>query len=67
VSDVHVLEDSGHFPHQDHPEEFARLVMEFIAANEPAHYHRGRWRALLRRGDQFELESVDVVPEPAIS
>lgn len=58
MSDVHVLEDSGHFPHKDHPEEFCRLVTEFIASTKPARYHRGRWRALLRRGDQFELESV---------
>ncbi|MET1037075.1 MAG: alpha/beta fold hydrolase [Aeromicrobium sp.] len=69
VSDVHVLEDSGHFPHKDHPDDFARIVTEFIEANEPAHYHRGRWRALLRRGDQYELESVEPAPvtEPAIS
>ncbi|AWB91855.1 alpha/beta fold hydrolase [Aeromicrobium chenweiae] len=58
VSDVHVLEDSGHFPHKDHPEQFARLVTEFIDHHEPAHYHRGRWRAVLRRGNQYELESV---------
>ncbi len=71
VSDVHVLEDSGHFPHKDHPEEFARLLTEFIDASEPAQYHRGRWRALLRRGDQYHLESIVPVPvgadEPAIS
>ncbi len=70
VSDVHVLNDAGHFPHKDHPEEFCRLVMEFIASNEPAQYHRGRWRALLRRGDQFALESVPPIAEgatPAIS
>lgn len=64
VSDVHVLDDSGHFPHKDHPEEFCRLVVEFIESNEPAHYHRGRWRALLRRGDQYELESVGPEAEP---
>lgn len=58
MSDVHIFDDSGHFPHKDHPQEFVRIVEEFIAANEPAHYHRGRWRALLRQGDQFELESV---------
>lgn len=58
VSDIHVLDDAGHFPHKDHPEEFCRLVTEFVAGNEPAHYHRGRWRALMRRGDQFELEIV---------
>ncbi|QGG40970.1 alpha/beta fold hydrolase [Aeromicrobium yanjiei] len=58
VSDVHVLEDSGHFPHKDHPEKVARLVTEFVDSTEPAHYHRGRWRALLRRGGEYELESV---------
>jgi pimeloyl-ACP methyl ester carboxylesterase len=71
VSDVHVLNDSGHFPHKDHPEEFCRLVTAFIEANEPAQYHRGRWRALLRRGDQYTLESVPTAApdaiEPAIS
>jgi pimeloyl-ACP methyl ester carboxylesterase len=69
VSDVHVLEDSGHFPHRDHPDEFARLVMEFVAANPPAQYHRGRWRALLKRGDQFPLESLEPTADdqPAIS
>ena len=61
VQDVHVLEDAGHFPHKDHPEEFCRLVVDFVAENEPASYHRGRWRALLRRGDQFELTSVPPV------
>ena len=71
MSDVHVFDDSGHFPHKDHPREFVRIVAEFVAANEPAHYHRGRWRALLRRGDQFELESVptgdEAQAQPAIS
>jgi hypothetical protein len=69
VSDVHVLDDSGHFPHKDHPDEFARIVAEFVETNQPAQYHRGRWRALLRRGDQFELESVEpgALEEPAIS
>jgi pimeloyl-ACP methyl ester carboxylesterase len=71
VSDVHVLADCGHFPHRDHPEVFARLVNEFVEANAPAHYHRGRWRALLKRGDQYELESVPptvtVHEEPALS
>lgn len=71
ISDVHVLDDSGHFPHKDHPAEFSRIVKEFIAESRPATYHRGRWRALLRRGDQFELESVSAEPleatGPAIS
>jgi pimeloyl-ACP methyl ester carboxylesterase len=69
VSDVHVFENSGHFPHKDHPHEFVRVVRGFIEANEPAHYHRGRWRAMLRRGDQIALETVSpevASPEPRI-
>ena len=66
MSDVHVFEDSGHFPHKDHPEDFVRIVKAFIADNEPASYHRGKWRALLRRGDQFELESVPAVADTAV-
>lgn len=61
-SDVHVFEDSGHFPHKDHPEQFCALLEEFIHTNEPAHYHRGRWRALMRRGDQVVLDTVDEAP-----
>jgi pimeloyl-ACP methyl ester carboxylesterase len=55
---VHVLEESGHFPHKDHPERFARIVTEFVSATEPATYHRGRWRALMRRGDVGALSAV---------
>ena len=66
LSDVHIFEDSGHFPHKDHPKEFVHIVTKFIADNKPAHYHRGRWRALLRRGDQFELVSVPTGVEPAV-
>ncbi|MFI5425781.1 alpha/beta fold hydrolase [Aeromicrobium sp. UC242_57] len=62
ISDVHVLADSGHFPHKDHPDRFIQIVTEFIAARGPATYHRGKWRTLLRRGDQFELESVPEQP-----
>jgi pimeloyl-ACP methyl ester carboxylesterase len=47
---VHVMKDSGHFPHKDHPDRFVRIVNDFIRKTEPAQYHRGRWRALLRGG-----------------
>lgn len=61
-AEIHVLDKTGHFPHKDHPEEFCRLVIEFITATEPAQYHRGKWRALLRRGDQAVLEAVSESP-----
>ncbi len=65
-SDVHVLADAGHFPHKDHPDTIVRLVEEFVAAHEPSHHHRGRWRSMLRRGaDQVVLgtASPDAVSE----
>ena len=56
---VHVLEDSGHFPHKDHPDAFVDIVTAFVESTDPATYHRGRWRSLMRRGDVGTLTSVD--------
>jgi pimeloyl-ACP methyl ester carboxylesterase len=55
---VEVLADAGHFPHQDDPERFVRIVREFVAQTAPAGYHRGRWRAVLRRGPAPRLTTV---------
>ncbi len=47
---VKIVEGAGHFPHKDHPDEFVRTVRRFMSKTEPASYHRGRWRALLKSG-----------------
>ena len=47
---IEVIPDSGHFPHKDHPEQFARVVTEFVRTTEPATYSRARFRALLKAG-----------------
>ena len=47
---VEVLPNSGHFPHKDHPDRFVKIVQSFVRATQPASYHRGRWRQLLRNG-----------------
>ncbi len=47
---VEVIPDSGHFPHKDHPQRFARIVNDFIRTTEPASYSRARFRRLLRNG-----------------
>ncbi|MEP7091772.1 MAG: alpha/beta fold hydrolase [Nocardioidaceae bacterium] len=52
---VEVVANAGHFPHKDHPQRFVRIVDEFIRHNPPAVYHRGRWRALLKAGQQTPL------------
>lgn len=52
---VEVLGNSGHFPHKDHPERFVKIVNDFIRSTQPASYHRGRWRQLLRNGPATPL------------
>lgn len=47
---VEVFEGSGHFPHKDQPERFVKVLDSFIRNTQPAIYHRGRWRSLLRSG-----------------
>jgi len=57
---VVVMPDAGHFPHKDHPREFAELLEEFVAQTRPATYSRARWRRLLRSGGvPAPLEAVD--------
>ena len=55
---VVVLEDAGHFPHKDQPEEFVELVADFIDSTVPATYSRARWRRLLKNGGPGLLTSV---------
>jgi pimeloyl-ACP methyl ester carboxylesterase len=63
---VEVLGNSGHFPHKDHPERFVKILNDFIRSTQPAAYHRGRWRQLLRNGPRTPLseraELADVTP-----
>lgn len=60
-SDVHVLDDSGHFPHKDHPDEVVRLLNEFVDTHPAAVYNRQEWRSLMRRGEQDQLTDVPAV------
>ncbi len=60
TSEVHIFDRSGHFPHKDHPEMFTKLLVNFCEEKAPAPYHRGKWRALLRRGDE-PIEIDDLV------
>ncbi len=47
---VEVLADAGHFPHKNHPEEFARILDDFVSTTEPATYNRARFRRMLKAG-----------------
>ncbi len=67
LSDVHVLADAGHFPHRDRPEEFVQLLLEFVADHPAASYHRGRWRAMLRKGDVPQLPAGEGDPTVTVA
>lgn len=67
LSDVHVLADAGHFPHRDRPEEFVELLLEFVSDNPAASYHRGRWRAMLRKGDVPQLPAGEDDPTVTVA
>ena len=56
---VEVIANAGHFPHKDHPQRFVTILTDFIRTTQPAVYHRGRWRALLRNGAPSTLAAVD--------
>jgi pimeloyl-ACP methyl ester carboxylesterase len=65
---VEVIEDSGHFPHKDHPQQFVRILDDFVRTHPAAGYHRGRWRALLRNGPHVPVpQAVTAAPQSEIA
>lgn len=62
---VFIMDESGHFPHKDHPAEFADLLNEFVSSTVPATYSRARWRRLLKAGGPAHLEPVTPASELA--
>jgi pimeloyl-ACP methyl ester carboxylesterase len=64
---VEILPNSGHFPHKDHPERFAKIVRDFVRANPPASYHRGRWRTLLRNGPTQSINRAEAGESPRLA
>ena len=47
---VEVFDDSGHFPHRDHPDRFVDVVESFVRESAPSRFTRSEWRKLLRNG-----------------
>jgi pimeloyl-ACP methyl ester carboxylesterase len=61
---VEIFGNAGHFPHKDHPERFVKVVREFVRNTDPATYHRGRWRSLLRNGPSRPLNRAEAGEPP---
>jgi pimeloyl-ACP methyl ester carboxylesterase len=67
-AEVHVFEDCGHFPQREQPDRFIEVLEAFVQKCPPAAYHRGRWRALMRRGaDAPSLTLIDDASEAGSS
>ena len=49
-SRLEIFENTGHFPHQDHPVRFLRVFRDFYDTTTPSSHSAEEWRALLRRG-----------------
>lgn len=66
---VEIIEDSGHFPHRDHPEQFIAIVQDFMATTRPAAYDRDRTRDLLRgeRGARSRRGRATIRPFATVS
>ncbi len=52
-SRLHVFERAGHFPHCEHPEEFAELVGDFMDTTRPSTTTAAEWRARVQRSGAF--------------
>ena len=44
---VEVFAGAGHWPHLDEPDEFCRILLDFMATTEPAAHDQDSWRSLL--------------------
>jgi pimeloyl-ACP methyl ester carboxylesterase len=56
---VTVFDRSGHFPQKDHPEEFVKVLEEFLASTEPFEYDRDALRELLLRGADVRVRQAE--------
>lgn len=64
---IEILDDSGHFPHRDHPVEFVRIVGDFVATTRPSSYDRERLRELLRTGPGARRRRTTTRPIPSLT
>ncbi len=56
---IEVFDGAGHWPHLDDPDEFCRILLDFIAATEPAAHDQDSWRALLSQPREGVAEPAE--------
>jgi pimeloyl-ACP methyl ester carboxylesterase len=59
---IEIVPNAGHFPHNDPPERFVKILNDFVRSTSPAAYSRERWRRLLEEGAPAADMHVDEAP-----
>jgi pimeloyl-ACP methyl ester carboxylesterase len=61
---VEIVPNSGHFPHEDHPQRFVKILRDFIRDTEPARFDAGRWRDQLAEGGSVRIHQAEAGQAP---
>jgi pimeloyl-ACP methyl ester carboxylesterase len=56
---VEVFAGAGHWPHLDEPDEFCRILLDFVATTEPAAHDQASWRTLLSQPREGVAEPTE--------
>ncbi|GAA4880129.1 hypothetical protein GCM10023403_53780 [Pseudonocardia benzenivorans] len=59
-SRLEVFDDTGHFPHSEHPVRFAAIVLDFIRTSPPTHTDGESLRRHLRRPADGTIGDADL-------
>jgi pimeloyl-ACP methyl ester carboxylesterase len=62
---IEIIDEAGHFSHEEHPDRFVEILTEFIRSTSPSVYNQKLWRQMLRRAGV--RTSAGVARRPATS
>jgi len=47
---IELMPAAGHFPHEEFPDHFVRILTDFVRTTAPSVHDQNLWRSLLRQG-----------------
>ncbi len=61
---IEIVPNAGHFPHQDHPQRFVRILREFIRTTQAASFDPDHWREDLEHGGSVRIHQAEAGHAP---
>lgn len=61
---VEMVPNAGHFPHQDHPQRFVKILRDFVRTTDAAHFDADQWRAHLEHGGSVRIHQAEAGHAP---